>query len=617
MQANQPVKQRGESFCRFGVAMLLLVAGLAGAAHHGGGADAPAAIVYKALTDFPVTDAGEVPYYKDNFRQALAIDASVVAYRDKWAGAERTFDGPSGTYDVTITTVMEEDGESSFRLLINGTIVAEFQNPLIGPGDPRNNQTATHTWEDIAIAEGDTLGVASNTHSNGLLPEGSGFAWARGRWRQIELAHAHAFPALMHHWTLDEDSAAGETVVVDSVGGVDGNNVGAVTDAGVSGNALRFDGTEMSHVDVNRIVTDDLNDISVTLWINPDPNFLTTPGFKRVFSGGDNFEVVLQADTGEVGNNFYRGGGTYPTSVDPLPEGEWTHVGMTSSLMPAGSGRMTVYINGVLDASADGLAKDGWNNGLMKMAHRPGRPDSERFRGALDDIRIYKGILSAAQIVDVMTDFPALVHHWKLDEDTAAGETVVVDSVGGVDGDNAGGAVTDAGVLGNALRFDGTETSHVDVNGIVTDDLKDISVTLWINPDPNFITTSGFKRVFSGGDNFEVVLQANSGEVGNNFYRGGGTYPTSVDPLTEGEWTHVAMTSSLMPAGSGRMTVYVNGALDASADGLAKDDWNNGLMKMAHRPGRPDSERFKGALDDIRVYRGILTTPLVQETISE
>ena len=62
-----------------------------------------------ALDDFTNINSGAVPYYKDNNNNALAIDASKTAYRNKFAQAESTFNGESGTYSVTITTLTEED----------------------------------------------------------------------------------------------------------------------------------------------------------------------------------------------------------------------------------------------------------------------------------------------------------------------------------------------------------------------------------------------------------------------------------------------------------------------------------------------------------------------------
>ena len=207
-----------------------------------------------------------------------------------------------------------------------------------------------------------------------------------------------------------------------------------------------------------------------------------------------------------------------------------------------------------------------------------------------------------------------LVHRWTLDEaDTTEGATIA-DAVGGLDGVVVGTGVTSVtGVVSNACAFDGA--SHVSISDVNTADLKMISVALWVNPDVNTVATGGFKRVFSGGDNFEVILQQNTGQVGNNFYRGGGSYPLSVDPLPEAEWTHVAVTSTLISAGgSGLMTVYLNGALDASMAGHAKDDWAGGEMRIAHRPN--SNPHFQGKLDDVRIYKGVLTGAQLEAAIN-
>jgi hypothetical protein len=208
----------------------------------------------------------------------------------------------------------------------------------------------------------------------------------------------------------------------------------------------------------------------------------------------------------------------------------------------------------------------------------------------------------------------ALVHKWTLDEvDTAEG-AVIADAVGIKDGVVVGSGVTSVmGVVDNAFTFDGA--SHVSISDVNTADLKQISVALWVNPDVDTVATGGYKRVFSGGDNFEVILQADTGQVGNNFYRSGGTYPLSVDPLPEGEWTHVAVTSTLVSAGgSGLMTVWLNGALDASAEGLAVNDWPGGEMRIAHRPN--SNPHFQGMLDDVRIYMGVLTVAQLEAAIN-
>jgi hypothetical protein len=146
----------------------------------------PGILVYAATIDFPNINAGEVPYYKDDARNALAIDASVVSYRDKFARATASFTGTAGNYDVTITALGETDGDCFYRLLVNGNVMGTRQNtPVTVDYTPQN-----HTFTNVAIPAGATLGVESNAVSNGLIPEAGGFAFARGRWTTLALAPA-------------------------------------------------------------------------------------------------------------------------------------------------------------------------------------------------------------------------------------------------------------------------------------------------------------------------------------------------------------------------------------------------------------------------------------------
>ncbi len=151
-------------------------------------ADSISSIVYDARDDFINTTNGDVPYYQDKGNNVLGIAANIVANRTGFARASRTFDGATGSYDVTITTMTEEDGESIYRLLVNGTKVATYTNPYVGPGSPLDLQPNTHTWSGISIPNGATIAIESNADTNGKIPEDGGSAWARGRWRQIEFS---------------------------------------------------------------------------------------------------------------------------------------------------------------------------------------------------------------------------------------------------------------------------------------------------------------------------------------------------------------------------------------------------------------------------------------------
>lgn len=149
--------------------------------------EAPLAISYDARSDFPVIDQGAIPYYKDEDNNALAIDARVKSYRNQFARASRSFEGPSGLYNVSITTLAEEDGESLYCLYVNDIIAGTFRNHHVGARSPLDMAPSKHTWFGVALQNGDTLSIESIPHSNGEIAEGDGSAWARGRWRTLEI----------------------------------------------------------------------------------------------------------------------------------------------------------------------------------------------------------------------------------------------------------------------------------------------------------------------------------------------------------------------------------------------------------------------------------------------
>ena len=148
---------------------------------------------FGAASDFPVIDAGEVPYYPDTAngkRDWLAINAAKESYRDLFARAETPFNGVAGSYNVTITALGEIDGEGEYRLWVDGTLIGSaFNEPATEDyGDQ------PHTFYDVYIPAGATIAVESNAVTNGLIPEGDGTAFARGRWRLLTISNDDTQP---------------------------------------------------------------------------------------------------------------------------------------------------------------------------------------------------------------------------------------------------------------------------------------------------------------------------------------------------------------------------------------------------------------------------------------
>ncbi len=143
--------------------------------------DCTTSVTMNAITDFPnFTINGFAAGYIDNNRNAMAIDAS--QYKDEFAAARGSFSGDDGVYNITMTSLKELDGESSYKLKINGTLVGQFQNPTTTVDyDPH-----TFTFDNVTVADGDTIQVEFDSNSNGTIPEGNGFAYSRGRWTKLK-----------------------------------------------------------------------------------------------------------------------------------------------------------------------------------------------------------------------------------------------------------------------------------------------------------------------------------------------------------------------------------------------------------------------------------------------
>lgn len=113
----------------------------------------------------------------------------------QWARAQLQADLQTWYYDVTLTVVAEEDGESAFGLAIDGELFAMASAPSTkstrGVGDMDDT---TVTWEMVPIEAASVVEIWARAHSNFALEEPAGcrqwsptYAWARGRWRQLDL----------------------------------------------------------------------------------------------------------------------------------------------------------------------------------------------------------------------------------------------------------------------------------------------------------------------------------------------------------------------------------------------------------------------------------------------
>jgi hypothetical protein len=145
-------------------------------------------LILEATQNFE--SAGDIPFYKDHRNSALGIDARETQYRNVWATSKlevpekmwgKKAIASQNFKNVILVTLGEIDGESSYRVLLNGNEIGSFTN----------NETTTDYQENyfnlgsLTLKPSDIITVQAKAVTNGKIPENGGTAYARGRWRGL------------------------------------------------------------------------------------------------------------------------------------------------------------------------------------------------------------------------------------------------------------------------------------------------------------------------------------------------------------------------------------------------------------------------------------------------
>ena len=202
-------------------------------------------------------------------------------------------------------------------------------------------------------------------------------------------------------WRLDETS--GSTAADSSDNGLDATYVGTVTQGAAGalngfGRAATFDGASGGVVSTagqsgpSRYATE--------LWFSTS----TTRGGKLIGFGdaqtGNSSSYdkqVYLTNDGRLIFGVYNGGFDTITSAPHQNDGSWHHV--VAMQGPAG---MALYLDDVLVGTNGATSNQGyggyWRVGGDNLAFWPDQPDSNYLDGTIDEVAIYDGPLSAAQV---------------------------------------------------------------------------------------------------------------------------------------------------------------------------------------------------------------------------
>lgn len=109
--------------------------------------------------------------------------AAINPEQRKTATAEKTFEFPTGKYDLTLEAVGESDGQSTYLIKLDDETLGDFKSPLSTEMFQEGNKFHK-TWPGVMITDGTVIKVQSTIASK------DGAEFSRARWAAITLTPA-------------------------------------------------------------------------------------------------------------------------------------------------------------------------------------------------------------------------------------------------------------------------------------------------------------------------------------------------------------------------------------------------------------------------------------------
>ena len=330
------------------------------------------------------------------------------------------------------------------------------------------------------------------------------------------------------------------------------------------------------------------------------------------------FKAPGRDSEGDGGGPWWQARGTAPLASDT-----WAHL---VGVYDRPARRLRLYVNGSLAATADDVTLWRANGSLQIGRSKHNGVQTNSWRGAVDDIRIYQRALSDADVQNLFDgqtpsgDGP--VAHWNLDE--AQGANRVHSQAVPLTAALTGGATLGVpGQDGTALRLDGS--GHAATDGPVIDPSRNYTIAAWVRPEAadghqTVIAQEGARigafRLERAPDGTWKMVGRHSDEADDE----GVSTASSTGPAQNGEWAHLV---GVYDESSHRLSLYVNGEHQQTVT-YSADAWRNaahgpltiGRWKDARHGGGP-IDLFKGDIDDVRIWDRVLTAQEIAELIPQ
>jgi hypothetical protein len=197
-----------------------------------------------------------------------------------------------------------------------------------------------------------------------------------------------------------------------------------------------------------------------------------------------------------------------------------------------------------------------------------------------------------------------LVLRWTLDS------TTIADLSGnGVQGVTNGSFTSVAGVVGQALRFNGADSYIVAPGAKDASFFRSLTLSSWINTTNASRTEAIFSKYSSAGREAGYILTTNQNgnldlRIGGTNMTGGAHSATDKTKINDGRWHHVIVVISLEAQ---NITFYVDGKLTSTTAMQMLPNDAGALLQLGQNPYIPYGNYFTGSMDEVQIYNRALT----------
>jgi len=388
---------------------------------------------------------------------------------------------------------------------------------------------------------------------------------------------------------------------------------------GLSWTAVRFDGADdYAATAASGPVLNTGKSFTVTAWVKAG----STAASMAVLSQGGVSNPALRLGYDRDTNRWAfamshadTGSGLSQAISTLVPRvGVWTHL---AGVYDSGAKRMTLYVNGIAQQSADYTGTEWSGTQALQMGRAiQGGAWSRWWNGSIAEAQVWNRVVSAAELAE-MTDpiRVGAVGRWDM-EDVGPGPTY--DGSGlAHDFDfypQPGGPQippTGTGHSGAALTMDGVD-DYARTNEPVVYTDQSFTVSAWVNLSPTVTgnqvavsqhgtVESGFYLKYEHSDGYWYLVYGDADGT-----TGTGTLVRSLSPAVKGSWVHL---TGVYDAQAGTIRFYVGTALQGTA--AVSTPWHaSGPLSLGRVLWRGILiDYWTGSIDEVRVYQGAINDP--------